>query len=214
MQAYYQDNLTTIYNCDCREILSELDYDVIITDPIWPNFPPDIFDFDGDPADLLAEVLRQSKAKRVVIVMRHDSDPRFLKAVPDSLPFFCCQFMTYVVPHYIGRKLGGCEVAYCFGEPIPSREHQRVIPHLGPRVQKDNCDTGDFFCPRNLYHMRFLINWWTEINDIVLDPFCGSGTTLRAAADLYRQSIGIDVSRQACDISINRMAQTVLPISC
>lgn len=41
---------------------------------------------------------------------------------------------------------------------------------------------------------------------IVLDPFCGTGTTLLAARDLGRQSIGIDISRQYLGIADERCA--------
>jgi len=38
------------------------------------------------------------------------------------------------------------------------------------------------------------IRHMTEERDIVMDPFCGSGTTLRAAERLNRQWIGTDIS--------------------
>lgn len=41
---------------------------------------------------------------------------------------------------------------------------------------------------------------------VVLDPFCGTGTTLLAARNLGRKSIGIDISRQYLDISYERCA--------
>ena len=41
--------------------------------------------------------------------------------------------------------------------------------------------------------------------NIVLDPFCGSGTTLRAAAGLDRQWVGIDSNSTACKIAKNRL---------
>ncbi|MHA1271005.1 MAG: DNA-methyltransferase [Candidatus Helarchaeota archaeon] len=40
---------------------------------------------------------------------------------------------------------------------------------------------------------------------IVLDPFCGSGTTIAVAKKLNRQYIGIDISLDACKISAKRI---------
>jgi site-specific DNA-methyltransferase (adenine-specific) len=41
----------------------------------------------------------------------------------------------------------------------------------------------------------------------VLDPFMGSGTTLRAAKDLNLKAIGIEIERKYCDIAIERLRQ-------
>lgn len=45
----------------------------------------------------------------------------------------------------------------------------------------------------------------TDEGDIVLDPFCGSGTTLVAAALLNRKGIGIDISPEAIEITKSRL---------
>jgi site-specific DNA-methyltransferase (adenine-specific) len=57
---------------------------------------------------------------------------------------------------------------------------------------------------------RRLIKLYSYVGDVVLDPFCGSGTTLRVAKDLGRRAIGVDISRGYCAMSANRCRQQLL----
>jgi len=53
---------------------------------------------------------------------------------------------------------------------------------------------------------------WSNPDHIVVDPFMGSGTTIRAAKDAGRKAIGIEISEKYCEIAANRMQQEVLPL--
>lgn len=46
---------------------------------------------------------------------------------------------------------------------------------------------------------------WSNEKDIVLDPMCGSGTTCCAALDSHRHYIGIDISKEYCELSERRL---------
>lgn len=195
----------TLYLGDCLEILPTLPkVDAVITDPIWPNAPEGMFGA-ADPFSLLARAADGWEAKRVVIVMRSDSDPRFLMAIPDRYPFFRACELPYVMPGYIGRKLGGDELAYCFGQPIPSLPGQRVIPGRGPAVQPDGRLANGHPCSRALGHFEWLTRWWSMPEETILDPFMGSGTTLHAAFLGGRKSIGIEIEPKYFDIACERI---------
>ena len=53
--------------------------------------------------------------------------------------------------------------------------------------------------------IRKLIRFFTKENMVVLDPFCGSGTTLVASARENRKGIGIDLNKKYCQMSRNRL---------
>ena len=58
--------------------------------------------------------------------------------------------------------------------------------------------------------IRKLIRFFTKRNMVVLDPFCGSGTTLVAAARENRKGIGIDLNRKYCQMSRRRLRELKL----
>jgi len=61
-----------------------------------------------------------------------------------------------------------------------------------------------------LYLMTNIINTYSKENNIILDPFLGSGTTAVACKELNRNYIGIEISPEYCKIAERRLAQGVL----
>lgn len=55
-----------------------------------------------------------------------------------------------------------------------------------------------------------LLKLFSYKNDIVLDPFNGVGTTTAVAKRLNRRYIGIDISKEYCDMAIKRLNETLL----
>lgn len=64
--------------------------------------------------------------------------------------------------------------------------------------------------PSQIPRRALLLSTWP--GDIVLDPFCGSGTTIKVAKDLGRFAIGVDLSEKYVEMTRRRVAQEVLAL--
>ena len=80
-----------------------------------------------------------------------------------------------------------------------------ISPH---RQRGDNCHPAPF--PEALARDHILS--WSNPGDLVLDPFAGSGTTLKAAKELGRRWVGIEVNPAYVELCRQRTAQGVLPL--
>jgi adenine-specific DNA-methyltransferase len=65
---------------------------------------------------------------------------------------------------------------------------------------------------KNLAMLRMIVSASSDAGDLVLDPFCGSGTTMHAANDLGRSWIGIDQSFTAIKTAIQRLRHGLEPM--
>ena len=91
------------------------------------------------------------------------------------------------VPTIVGRDCGN----------VLRFPRQEPIDHPSPK-------------PQGL--MYRLIEVVTAPGQTVLDPFMGSGTTLRAAKDAGRRAVGIEVEERYCEIAARRLGQEVLDL--
>jgi site-specific DNA-methyltransferase (adenine-specific) len=93
---------------------------------------------------------------------------------------------------------------------------KRIIGNYGMRynIWKGNTAGQENMC-KHLSHPAQFPLWlardhilsWTNENDLVIDPFCGGGTTGCACKELGRKFIGIEIDKSYCDMSIERIKQ-------
>ena len=60
--------------------------------------------------------------------------------------------------------------------------------------------------------LKMIVGASSDPDDLVVDPFCGSGTTLDAARDLERKYLGIDASFEAAKATLRRMRYGLEPM--
>lgn len=102
-----------------------------------------------------------------------------------------------------------------------TRDESRVGSGFGKKIE--NWATRDQAYPTNVLHMatecgnrrhsaafpeslpEWFIKLFTTEGDTVLDPFSGSGTTLKVAKTMKRNAIGIEILDEYCEITANRV---------
>lgn len=202
----------TLYLGDCLEVMADMpdgSVDVVITDPVWPNVPIGLIPGSEDPDGLFSNFcsVLPSALRQIVVCLRNDSDPRFLRHVPGAWSFQQVAWCQYVMPGYLGRVLGGNECAYVFGTPIRKQAGRNVIPSVSPKAQPGDRPANGHPCSRALIHQEWLVGWFSDDDETILDPFMGSGTTGVACANLGRKFIGIEIERRYFDIACRRIEQ-------
>jgi hypothetical protein len=204
----------TLFHGDALELLPLMKTDrastVAIFDPVWPNAPKAMFKYD--PALLKAALPHVERlARRVIVILGCNSDPRCLDAVPASMPFVRAVWLRYEIPSAKGTVLNSGDVAYVFGDHHAKTGTTLIPGECSSKGSVDNArEKYDHPCPRDLGHMRWLVSRFTEPGDLVLDPFSGSGTTLQAARDHQRQSVGIEIEERFCRATEQRLRQLPL----
>jgi len=210
MKPYYEDSAVVIYHGDCREILPELgQFDLLLTDP------PYGVDFKG-------KATKRTKASGGYI---SGDNTLGCIVVPQCLQICECGIVftgnrllhAYPKPRDIGCVYCPAGVGCgpwgftCF-HPILFYGKRRGGPRSPSSfVSHYTSPPCGHPCPKPVEWMRWCIAIAGNIKTI-LDPFMGSGTTLRAAKDLNRKAIGIELEEKYCEIAANRMSQEVLAL--
>jgi len=211
-RPYYQDDYCTIYNADCREILPLLEpVDLVLTDPPYG-----------------IGMNKQIGKKKGEIGDKWNS-PEWDKFKPSKQTFKTI-FKLSKNQIIWGGNYFGLPATRCF---LIWDKVQR-IDFADCEMAWTSFDTSArifTFARSNLQGFRFpershptekpieLMKWciqqskYFDIPLTILDPFMGSGTTLRAAKDLGRKAIGIEIEEKYCQIAVKRLQQEVFDFS-
>jgi site-specific DNA-methyltransferase (adenine-specific) len=211
MKPYYEEPGITIYNADCRDVLPQLEkVDLVLTDP------PYALNLDygqyQDTKENLSELIIS------VLPLLKEKATRILMTVGVSNIWMYPQYkwcLAWVYPNGHSRSPWGFN---CW-QPIIAYGNDPTN-HLGSKPDvfidyKSASDDNDFDhpCPKpyNIWK-RIMVRGLRDDEKMVMDPFMGSGTTLRAAKDLGRKAIGIEIEEKYCEIAVKRLRQEIIPL--
>ena len=214
MKPYYDDGRgITIYHGDCREIAPSLQVGSIVTDPPY-GIALRNGDVDGHRRVAAYTIVGDDDATWVAPWLHGTADGRPLVAFASPWKPWAGKWRNLIVWDKGGAVGGGGDIATCLKRsweliqvanngPLPDGRHESVW-----RFPLSPADTSSHIAAKPLGLLRRLIRVFAT--GTVLDPFMGSGTTLRAAKDLGRKAIGIEIEERYCEIAAKRLEQEVL----
>jgi len=212
MTPYYQDDWVTIYHGDSKEVVCGLVFDgLVLTDPPYGIAHPtdyksrgrenraqctDYAPVEGDSEPFDPSWLLSVGSGRILWGGNH-----FASRLPDS-----GGWLVWDKERPDDLDQATCELAWT--DCIKGVRRIRWLWH--GMIRKGN-DTLEHPTQKPEGVMQWCLNLrWTKDYDTVLDPYMGSGSTLRAAKNCNRKSIGIELSEKYCEMAANRMSQEVL----
>lgn len=225
---YYEDEHVTIYNADCLDVLSNMDDDsvgAIITDPpynIGVRYGDGTDDNNDDYWPWLNERLAECRRVAPVVALTHRVSA--LHHLPDwdwigvwNKPLSTGARLgnSCLLPHWEPIVMYGVHTIGTksrFTSDVFTVNPQRVSGTAGRRGREGwaSIDAKGHPTPKPLGLMVQLVESLGQHADVIVDPFMGSGTTLRAAKDLGKRAIGIEIEERYCEIAVRKLAQETL----
>lgn len=217
IQPYYQDEAVTIYLGDCREILPEMPkVDLVLTDPPYGvslgvkanNQRFDRLQYKSFE-DTTENVCRLSMD---IMPLLYPLSERIV-LTPGVKNMWIWPQPTHVGSFYYPSSSGCNSWGFSCWQPI---FYYGKDPYGGKGSLPDSfmsveaAEKNGHPCPKPIKQWQKLMNRTSLPQDTILDPFMGSGTTLRAAKNLGRKAIGIEIEEKYCEIAAKRMGQGVL----
>lgn len=211
-KPYHRRDGMTIYQGDCREIVPELRFDLIITDP-----PYGIAHRSNGQAFILSRPIANDDSSWPYEFLSGFECPTMVFFSPYRWP--ALNFRSVLVWNK-GDHVGiGGDRATCW-----KRDFELIgVRNNGPlHGQRDSAvlsfpallpPPSGHVAEKPIGLMRYLCYKLAGPSNprlTILDPFAGSGSTLRAAMDLGHRAIGIELDETYCKVATDRLRQAVL----
>jgi len=217
-----------IYCGDCREFMDKISRNAfIISDPPYnQKYHYDNYS-DNLSADEYRSLLFQAFEGRKSVIMHYPEKTIKILATLDLGE--CNEVVSWVYNSNTAKQhrlitWWNCKpdfkkIPQEYKNPTDKRIKQRIADGKTCRSydwwevnQVKNVSKGSnaHSCPIPEEIARRIIKSTTDKGDLIVDPFCGSGTVLKVAKELGRNYIGIEISQEYVDIANKRLAQKLL----
>jgi DNA modification methylase len=221
MKLYFEFGGVSIYHGDSREILPKLgQFDLLLTDPPYGlgAARKDVMGFGGKRGK--NGMGGKNPSKRDYGDSAWDDAPCDQELI-DLCRSHCAEHVIWGGNYFalpptkcllVWDKLRG-DTDFADGEVAwTSRDRaMRIFRYRWNGFLVDPTSTDDRVHPtqKPLALMKWCLTFFPSAKS-VLDPFMGSGTTLRAAKDAGLTAVGIEREEKYCEIAAKRMAQEVM----
>lgn len=213
IRPYYDHDGVTIYHGDCREVLPSVSgFDSIVTDP------PYGIDY-GMAGGFSAE--HGWASRRGAAEWDKQRPPRevfdaIVQANVATVVWGGNYFTDYLPPRmgWIAWDKGQRNFSLADFELAWTSENKAARCLVYPRGRAIQ-DGKQHPTQKPLWVMQQCFDYLERGRKplaCVLDPFMGSGTTLKAAKDVGKRAIGIEIEERYCEIAAKRLSQGVLPM--
>lgn len=207
MKPYYDHKGITIYHGDCREILPSLPkVDLVLTDPPYGvNLEyASYIDTEENWFALMTDVIPMLRRVAKMVIFPSCQIKRLGWFYSNHAPDWIIAWHKGSPGHVSTIGFNDWEPLLVYGRTDGLSMHDFLsVP---------NCEQMGAYghpCPKPLRWATWLIGRACPDGGTVLEPFMGSGTTLRAAKDLGRKAIGIEIEEKYCEIAAKRLQQEV-----
>lgn len=225
VEPFHREEAGVVYHADCLSILPKIPagaIDLVLTDPpydekthsgarygfretssIIPFSPLSDFGF-------LAELLRVSQSW-ILCFCALEMFGDYKRASGQSWVRAGFWRRSDGVPQFTGDRPGqpGEGIAIMHGPTVKRWNGNGKHGYWVCGIERtDRCHPTQ----KPLILMRELLSDFSNDNDLILDPFLGSGTTAVAAKQLGRKFIGIEIEEKYCRIAVDRLRQGVLEL--